>query len=103
MATDVMRQGVTGAHSVYVPIAEVAATLELSRARVYGLIAEGAIPAVRSGRRVRIPRASFEAFLRSQEQRALANLREPVGVAPETLRPEELAALDAIAESESAG
>jgi excisionase family DNA binding protein len=67
----------------YIAISEIAALIRVSEARVYQLIAERAIPAVRTGRRIRVPRAAFDAFLRSQEQRALANLREPVGVAQE--------------------
>jgi excisionase family DNA binding protein len=81
---------------VYVPIAEAAATLELSRARVYGLIAEGAIPAVRVGRRIRIPRASFDRWLEDQERKALESLRDPLDVSREDLALEELEKLEGL-------
>lgn len=79
---------------VDVPIAEVAAAMRVTEARVYQLIASRAIPAVRGpGRRVRVPRAAFEAWLRSQEQRALENLREPLDADSSMLRPDEVGQL----------
>ncbi len=68
------------------PIAEIAARLDLSEARVYGLIAKGSIPAVRDGRRVHVPRESFEAWLHARAQRALENIRErPLPLLPDEL------------------
>jgi len=63
------------AQSAYVPVREVAAVIGLSAARTYALIADGEIPALRAGRRIRVPRAAFERWLDQQTQLALANLK----------------------------
>lgn len=56
--------------------AEVGALLGLSTGRVYQLIAEGAIPATRIGRALRIPRRAWEGWLEEQRRRAVADARE---------------------------
>jgi excisionase family DNA binding protein len=96
----------------YMPVRDVATALGLSEARTYALIAEGKIPAVRDGRRVRVPSAAFEAWLRSQEQKALENLRQPLeldgdvavlaSVLTESspIAPHERAALDSVSVTE---
>lgn len=63
-------------HRVLLTIAEVAQELSVSRTRAYQLAAEGQIPSVRlSERRIRVPRAAFEAWLAEQSEIALRNLR----------------------------
>lgn len=49
---------------------EIAAMLGLTTGRVYQLIKNGTLPAVRRGRAVRIPRSAFDLWL--EEQCALA-------------------------------
>jgi excisionase family DNA binding protein len=46
--------------------AEVAAALGVGRATAYELMASGALPTVRIGRTVRVPRAGLEAWVRRQ-------------------------------------
>jgi excisionase family DNA binding protein len=84
----------------YYSISQVAARMGLSMPRVYALIAKQAIPAVRAGRRIRVPRAAFDAWLRAQEQKALQNLREPLvgDRATTALHPSELAEREALRE-----
>lgn len=50
---------------------DLADVLGVSRNRVYQLIADGMLPAVRFGRSIRIPRAAWEAWLLEQRDRAL--------------------------------
>ncbi len=65
--------------SPFLTIPEVAALLRVSTVRAYAMAADGIFPSVRfSGRRIRVPRASFDEWLREQEKKALANLREPI-------------------------
>jgi len=52
----------------------VARLLDLSQPRIYQLIGEGRIPATRLGRRIVIPRRSFDAWLAEHERRALAGV-----------------------------
>lgn len=63
------------ASTPFLSIPEVAALLGLSPGRTYGLASEGAIPIVRYGRRVRVPRAAFDEWLARQSETALATLR----------------------------
>jgi excisionase family DNA binding protein len=56
-------------------VADVAPLLGVTSGRVYQLVAEGAIPAIRLGGAIRIPRAAWEAWLRDQAERALASDR----------------------------
>ena len=58
---------------------DLAALLGMSRSRVYQLIAEGRLPAIRQGRSIRIPRAAWQAWLKDQRERALSALAEPEG------------------------
>jgi len=62
----------------YVPIREVAVALGLSEGRTYALIAAGSIPALREGRRIRVPRAAFERWLEQQAETALQNVKRAV-------------------------
>lgn len=59
----------------FMSIREVAAAMGLSETRVYALISEGSIPALREGRRIRVPRVAFERWLEEQAQRALASVK----------------------------
>jgi excisionase family DNA binding protein len=52
---------------------DVAAALGVGRATAYELIASGAIPSVRIGRSVRVPRAALEEWVRKQTQQAAAD------------------------------
>jgi excisionase family DNA binding protein len=51
---------------------DVAAMLGVSSGRIYQLIAAGVIPATRIGGALRIPRASWEAWLQLQRRNAMA-------------------------------
>jgi len=55
--------------------ADLVPLLGLSRSRVYQLIAQGELPAVRQGRAIRVPRAAWERWLARQANRALAATR----------------------------
>ena len=57
-------------------VADVAGLLGVSVSRVYGLVREGRIPAVRQGKGVRIPRGAFETWLRGRDREALQAMRE---------------------------
>ena len=61
--------------TVYVPVREIAARIALSEPRTYALIAEGAIPALHDGRRIRVPRAAFERWLEERAELALSNVK----------------------------
>lgn len=61
---------------VFLTVHEVAQALDLSDARTYALIANGAIPHVRSLGRIRIPRAAFDRWLVLEADRAIASLRD---------------------------
>jgi excisionase family DNA binding protein len=63
---------------------DLTALLGVSRSRVYQLIAEGAIPSVRRGRAIRIPRAAWERWLSAQTEEALAGLRTEPGEGADT-------------------
>lgn len=56
---------------------DLAGLLGMSRSRVYQLIAEGRLPAIRQGRSIRIPTAAWQAWLEDQRDRALSALGEP--------------------------
>lgn len=51
---------------------DVAARLGLTTGRVYQLIASGALPAMRLGGALRIPKAAWEAWLEQQRRQAIA-------------------------------
>jgi excisionase family DNA binding protein len=61
--------------TVYVPVREIAARIGLSEPRTYALIAEGAIPALHDGRRIRVPRTAFERWLDERAELALSNVK----------------------------
>lgn len=54
--------------------ADVAHQLGLTTGRIYQLIAAGAIPAVRVGGAIRIPRAAWEEWLTGRSKEALARV-----------------------------
>jgi len=54
---------------------DIAEQLGVTTGRVYQLISEGALPAVRRGRAIRIPRAAWERWLAEQAELALSALR----------------------------
>ena len=51
---------------------DVAPRLGVSPRRVYQLVREGGLPAIRQGRAIRIPRAAFEQWLADCATRALS-------------------------------
>ena len=53
-------------------VAEVAAIVRAHPVRVYAMCADGTIPAIRIGKRVRIPRAAFSRWLEALNEQALA-------------------------------
>ena len=55
---------------------DVAPLLGISQRRVYQLIRQGGLPALRRGRSIQIPRAAFERWLAKCSERALATLSE---------------------------
>jgi excisionase family DNA binding protein len=57
-------------------VGDVAAALGLSKSRVYQLLEDGAIPHVRIGRSVVVPREAWERWLAEQRDRALAAVHE---------------------------
>jgi excisionase family DNA binding protein len=66
----------TTAERPLLTVPEVATELGVSTRHVYRLIAEGRLPAVRlSERRLRVPRAALDAWLRVQTDRAVGALR----------------------------
>jgi excisionase family DNA binding protein len=56
---------------------DVAVRLGVTSNRVYQLIAARAIPAVRIGGAIRIPRAAWETWLKDRSDEALAAARTP--------------------------
>jgi excisionase family DNA binding protein len=54
---------------------EIAGSLGLTTGRVYQLIAAGALPAVRIGRAIWIPRMAWEGWLMAQSDRAMGAVR----------------------------
>lgn len=54
---------------------DIAPELGVTDGRVYQMIASGALPAVRIGSAVRIPRAAWESWKRQQAEQALANVK----------------------------
>jgi len=58
---------------------EVGERLGVSRQHVARLVHRGGIPAVRSGRLIRIPREAWEQFVASQTVAALASMKEAPG------------------------
>jgi excisionase family DNA binding protein len=57
---------------------DVAYALGVTTGRIYQLIAEGKLPAVRIGGRVRVPRDLWEQWLSEKKAEAGRNQREPV-------------------------
>jgi excisionase family DNA binding protein len=58
--------------SAFLTVPEVASIIGASSERTYGLIASGAIPHVRFGRRVRVPRGAFDRWIENLNREALA-------------------------------
>jgi len=61
--------------SEFLTIATAARLIGVSDTRAYALAAEGLFPVVRHGRRIRVPRAVFDAWLRAQADEAMTNVR----------------------------
>jgi excisionase family DNA binding protein len=59
----------------FLTVAEVALLIGASTVRTYALVSDGTIPAVRFGRRVRIPRPAFNQWLADLSQNALEATR----------------------------
>jgi excisionase family DNA binding protein len=57
-------------------VREAARLLRLSRSQTYALCQRGALPTIRLGRSVRVPREELEAWLRGQVRPARATLAE---------------------------
>lgn len=61
----------------FLTVPEAGVILRVSPARAYAMAAEGVFPTTRiAGRRIVVPRAAFEAWVREQGAKALANVRE---------------------------
>jgi excisionase family DNA binding protein len=60
---------------VFLSMWEVARRLDVSISRAYALTRAGAIPHIRRGRAVRVPKGAFDAWVAGQEREALAALR----------------------------
>lgn len=63
--------------SCFLRVTEVATAMGVSRSRVYALVREGLVPAVRDGNRrrsIRFPREAFELWLRRRVEEALASV-----------------------------
>ena len=56
--------------------ADLAPALGVKPRRVYQLIANGELPAIRVGGAIRLPRAAWEEWLRTRSEAALASLRD---------------------------
>jgi excisionase family DNA binding protein len=54
-------------------VVDVAQTMGLHRTRVYELIADKQIPAVRIGGRIVVPRATFDAWMAEKGSQAMEN------------------------------
>jgi excisionase family DNA binding protein len=65
----------TGPMPDFMSVAEVRARLGKTDARIYQMIAEGRLPAVRWGRAVKIPRRAFEKWIEDQTAAALASVQ----------------------------
>jgi excisionase family DNA binding protein len=59
--------------------ADLVPLLGVSRSRIYQMLREGSLPAIRQGRAIRIPRSAWERWLASQADRALASTRRGAG------------------------
>jgi excisionase family DNA binding protein len=64
--------------------ADIAPLLGITTGRVYQLIADGAIPAVRVGGAIRIPRRAWDEWLTRKKRSALASLRPASRAVAET-------------------
>ena len=62
----------------FLTVPEVAQLIGASPERTYALVSSGRIPSVRFGRRVRIPRPAFDAWISDLSRRALAEVDHAV-------------------------
>ena len=62
--------------AIFVSVKEAAAKMTLSAGRVYQLIANRELPAIKRGRRVLIPTGAFQRFIDDINRQALENLNE---------------------------
>lgn len=60
---------------LFLSVPQVARIIGASEARTYDMVAAGMLPAIRLGRRVRIPRAAFDAWAARMSEQALASVR----------------------------
>lgn len=56
---------------ILLTVEEAAKLTSLGRSRTYALVASGAIPSIKIGRSIRIPRLEFEAWVHDQIDRQL--------------------------------
>lgn len=64
-----------GRETSLLKVPEIAADLGVSTGRVYQLISDGVIPAIRVGGAIRIPRSAWEEWLRQIGNEALGSLQ----------------------------
>jgi putative molybdopterin biosynthesis protein len=77
LARSARRQGEVSATGTEVlTVGEIAASLKISEATVYGLVREGEIPAFRVGRSWRIEAKDFNDYIRRQKARPVTELDE---------------------------
>jgi excisionase family DNA binding protein len=70
-----------GSSGSFMRVREVASELCVSTSRVYRLIAGGAVPAVRVGGRVLVPRAAWNAWIERTSRHSLASLTDKSRIA----------------------
>ncbi len=63
-----LRESCVSSEQLVLNVSEVAARLGLSTSHVYALVADGALPSVRLGRRVLVPVAALERLLAEPQQ-----------------------------------
>lgn len=69
-------QEADGSQPVWLGIAQVAGLLGISVSRAYALAADGVVPSVKVGGRIRVPREAFDRWMAEQAARAMSSLRE---------------------------
>lgn len=74
MAIDINRERVGKTHepALLLSVDDVARTLSIGRSAAWGIVASGDIISVRIGRRVLVPRAEIEAYVRRLTEQAAA-------------------------------
>jgi excisionase family DNA binding protein len=59
----------------FLRVSDLAPVLDVTAGRIYQLIADGEIPAVKVGGAIRIPRQAWEQWLAGKSEQALASIR----------------------------